>query len=82
VQYFNVNPSAPNSNASVQSYILSNEIVTPKKPKTEFKFDGFESLDNNLKEFFILKKKQEQLEELIKRRMDTIRSPNDPRFHI
>ena len=39
-------------------------------------------MEDNLKEFFLLKKKQEDLEHIIRRRMDTIRSSNDPNCWI
>lgn len=51
---------------------------TPTKGGRSFKYDALRTLEDNLKDYFRQKQQQEQLDLLVQRKMDTIRSPNNP----
>ena len=58
-------------------------LTTPKDTDSEFKYDNYRRLDENLKEYFILKKNKEKMQvKLDAPPLIQIRSVLDPNFRI
>lgn len=77
MQYFNMQPRDAVSTIQRQT-----SASTLGQASSEFRYDSHITLEENLNEFFRMKKQQQEVELLARQRMDMIRSVSNPNLWI